>query len=64
MRRLTRYVLGRLVAPFGFALAALTGFMLLNQVARQFSKLAGKGLDWKVIAEVFVLALPFILALT
>ena len=64
MRRLTRYVLGRLVAPFGFALAALTGFMLLNQVARQFSKLAGKGLDWKVIAEVFVLALPFIMALT
>lgn len=64
MRRLTRYVLGRLVAPFGFALAALTGFMLLNQVARQFPRLAGKGLDWKVIAEVFVLALPFILALT
>jgi lipopolysaccharide export system permease protein len=57
-------VLGRLVAPFGFALAALTGFMLLNQVARQFSKLAGKGLDWRVIAEVFLLAIPFILALT
>jgi lipopolysaccharide export system permease protein len=64
VRRLTRYVLGRLVAPFGFALAALTGFMLLNQVARQFTKLAGKGLDWKVIAEVFILALPFIMALT
>jgi lipopolysaccharide export system permease protein len=64
VRRLTRYVLGRLVAPFGFALAALTGFMLLNQVARQFGKLAGKGLDWRVIAEVFLLAIPFILALT
>lgn len=64
MRRLTRYVLGRLVAPFGFALAALTGFMLLNQIARQFDKLAGKGLEWTVIAEVFVLAIPFILALT
>ena len=64
MRRLTRYLLGRLVAPFGFALAALTGFMLLNQVARQFDKLAGKGLEWRVIAEVFGLAIPFILALT
>lgn len=64
MRRLTRYVLGRLVAPFGFALAALTGFMLLNQVARRFSDLAGKGLEWRVIAEVFLLAIPFILALT
>jgi lipopolysaccharide export system permease protein len=64
LRRLTRYVLGRLVAPFGFALAALTGFMLLNQIARQFDKLAGKGLEWSVIAEVFLLAIPFILALT
>jgi len=64
VRRLTRYILARLVAPFGFALAALTGFMLLNQVARQFAKLAGKGLGWSVIAEVFLLAIPFILALT
>lgn len=64
MKILSRYVLERLVAPFLFALAALTGFMLLNQVARRFDTLAGKGLDWSVIAEVFVLCLPFILALT
>src|SRR5687768_6650724 len=64
MRLLSRYVLGRLAAPFVFALAALTGFMLLNQVARRFEQLAGKGLEWTVIVEVFVLCLPFIMALT
>ncbi len=64
MRLLSRYVLARLGAPFGFALAALTGFMLLNQVARRFDTLAGKGLDWTVIGEVFLLCIPFILALT
>lgn len=64
MRLLSRYVLARLVAPFGFALAALTGFMLLNQVARRFDSLAGKGLEWTVIGEVFLLCIPFILALT
>lgn len=64
MRLLSRYVLGRLVAPFLFALAALTGFMLLSQVARRFEQLTGKGLGWQVIAEVFGLSLPFILALT
>ena len=64
MRLLSRYVLGRLAAPFAFALAALTGFMLLNQVARRFEQLAGKGLEWTVIAEVFILCLPFIMALT
>lgn len=64
MPLLSRYVLRRLVAPFLFALAALTGFMLLSQVARRFEQLTGKGLAWQVIAEVFGLSLPFILALT
>ena len=64
MRILSRYILARLVAPFGFALAALTGFMLLNQVGRRFDTLAGKGLEWTVIGEVFLLCIPFILALT
>jgi lipopolysaccharide export system permease protein len=64
MRLLTRYTLRQLVAPFLFALAALTGFMLLNQVAKRFGNLVGKGLPWRVIAEVFVLSLPFIIAMT
>lgn len=64
MRLLTRYLLRQLVAPFVFALAALTGFMLLNQVARRFGALVGKDLDWRVIVEFFVLSLPFIIAMT
>ena len=64
MRLLNRYLLRQLVAPFCFALAALTGFMLISQVAKKFGALVGKGLPWSVIAEVFVLSLPFIIAMT
>ena len=64
MRLLHRYLLRQLVAPFFFALAALTGFMLISQVAKKFGALVGKGLPWAVITEVFVLSLPFIIAMT
>jgi lipopolysaccharide export system permease protein len=64
VRLLHRYLLRQLVAPFLFALAALTGFMLISQVAKKFGALVGKGLPWPVITEVFVLSLPFIIAMT
>src|SRR5215207_7871796 len=64
LRLLNRYLLRQLVAPFCFALAALTGFMLISQVAKKFGALVGKGLPWSVITEVFVLSLPFIIAMT
>ncbi len=64
MRTLSRYVLRQHVAPLGFALAALTSLMLLNQIAKQFGNLVGKGLPWSVIIEVFVLSVPFIIAVT
>jgi lipopolysaccharide export system permease protein len=64
VRLLHRYLLRQLVAPFCFALAALTGFMLISQVAKKFGALVGKGLPWPVITEVFVLSLPFIIAMT
>jgi lipopolysaccharide export system permease protein len=38
--------------------------MLLNQVAKRFGSLVGKGLEWAVVAEVFVLSVPFIVAMT
>jgi lipopolysaccharide export system permease protein len=63
-RLIRRYILRQLTGPFLFALAGLTGFMLLNQVARRFGALVGKGLDWSVIAEVFGLSIPFIVAMT
>ncbi len=64
VRTISRYLLRQHVAPLGFALAALTSLMLIQQVAKQLSGLLGKGLPAGVIAEVFVLSLPFIVAVT
>src|SRR2546428_2289504 len=64
VRTLSRYLLRQHLAPLGFALAALTALMLLNQIAKQFGSLVGKGLPWGVIVEVFVLSIPFIVAVT
>src|SRR6266705_636117 len=64
VRTISRYLLRQHCAPLGFALAALTSLMLLNQIAKQFGSLVGKGLPWSVIVEVFVLSIPFIVAVT
>lgn len=64
MRLLDRYLVRQLLPPLAFAFAAMTSFMLLNQVARRFGALVGKGLPWSVIGEVFLLCLPFIIAMT
>lgn len=61
---LTRYVLREHVGPLIFSLSALTTLLLLNQVAKQFGNLVGKGLSWGVIGEFFLLTLPFIIAMT
>jgi lipopolysaccharide export system permease protein len=61
---LRSYLLRQLAAPFTFALAALTSLMLLSQIAKKFGSLVGKGLPWTVIAEVFALSVPFIVAMT
>ena len=64
MRLLDRYLLRQLAAPFLFGLTALTSLMLLSQIAKKFGALVGKGLPWSVIAEVFALSVPFIVAMT
>jgi lipopolysaccharide export system permease protein len=64
VRRINRYLLRQLAAPFIFSLAAVTSLMLLSQVAKKFGALVGKGLPWTVIGEVFALSLPFIVAMT
>ena len=61
---LTRYIIRAHLAPFFFAASVLTGILMVNTVARRLESLAGKGLPWSVVAEVFVLSLPHILALT
>src|SRR2546425_8046769 len=63
VRILSRYLLSQHLAPLGFGLATFTFLMLLRQVAQQFGNLVGKGLPWSVITEVFVLSLPFIVAM-
>src|ERR671919_393361 len=64
VRILTRYLIRQHLAPLAFAVGALTALMLLNQVAMQFGQLVGKGLSGTVIAEVFFLSIPFIVAVT
>lgn len=64
MRLLSRYLVRLHVAPFLYSLAALTGFMLLNQVARRLEQLVGKGLPWNVVAEFFLLTIPYLIAMT
>jgi lipopolysaccharide export system permease protein len=64
VRILSRYLLRQHLAPLLFALAALTCFLLIQQVARQLGNLVGKGLPWGVIVDVFVLSIPFIVATT
>ena len=64
VRILSRYILRQHLPPLGYALAALTFAMLVNQVAKQFGNFVGKGLPWTVIFEVFALSIPFIVAMT
>src|SRR5207237_8060569 len=64
VRTISRYLLRQHIAPLGCALAALTSLMLIQQIAKQLSSLLGKGLPTSVIAEVFVLSVPFIVAVT
>ncbi len=64
VRLLDRYLVRQFIPPLVFAFAAMTSIMLLNQIARRFGALVGKGLPWSVIGEVFLLCLPFIIAMT
>ena len=64
MKIISKYILREHVGPFTFALTALTSLMILNFISKQFGELVGKGLPASVIAEFFLLAIPFTVALT
>ncbi len=64
MRILTRYLIRSHLGPFLFAVSTLSGLLLINVVAQRFKDLAGKGLSWSVILNVFALSIPHTLALT
>lgn len=61
---LSRYLLRQHVGPFAFAMGFLIGMLLLSQVAKRFNDFVGKGLPWSIVAEFFLLAVPWIVALT
>jgi lipopolysaccharide export system permease protein len=63
-RTLSLYTLREHLGPFVFGLVIFTFIMLMNQVARQFQSLAGKGLGAKVIIEIFLLSIPLTVAVT
>ncbi|MCK5439493.1 MAG: LptF/LptG family permease [Gemmatimonadetes bacterium] len=63
-RTLSLYTFREHLGPFVFGLVIFTFIMLMNQVARQFQSLAGKGLGAKVIIEIFLLSIPLTIAVT
>ena len=63
-RTLSTYALREHFGPFAFALTVFTFIMLMNQVARQFQNLAGKGLGADIIVQVFLLSIPLSVAIT
>ncbi|MCZ6917367.1 MAG: LptF/LptG family permease [Gemmatimonadetes bacterium] len=64
MTILSKYLLRSHLVPLVFALTAVTGIMMLNQIAKRLPSLVGKGLPWTAIVEVFALSLPFVIAMT
>jgi len=64
MRLLSRHILRTFAAPFVWGLLALTGLLLLNQLAPLIDRFGGRGLGWQVMIEAVILALPALLTLT
>ncbi len=64
MRLISRHILSSLAAPFVWGVLALTGLLLLNQLPRLIDTFGGRGLDFRVMIEAIVLALPALLTLT
>lgn len=64
MRILPRYILKEHFSPFLLGLCVLTFVLLMDQVFTLMDMLIGKGLPLGAVGEVFLLSLPFILAVT
>lgn len=58
MRRLQRYILGQLLGPFAFFLAALTGVIWLSQSLRYVDLIINKGLSAGFFGYMTLLILP------
>lgn len=64
MSILSRYYVKEHLIPFFLALLVLTFILIMNRIFELVFNIVGKGLSPFVVLKVFVLSLPFIIALT
>jgi lipopolysaccharide export system permease protein len=64
MRLVSRHILRALTAPFFWGLAALTGLLVLQQLAPLIDRFGGRGLPASIIGEAFLLTLPALFTLS
>jgi len=61
---LARHILREHVAPFFYALFVITGLFLVDFVVQIMDSILSKGLDWRVVLELFLLNTAWMLALS
>ncbi len=61
---LSRYILKEHIAPFFYALFVITFLFLVDFLIRILSSILSKGLGWRVVLEILVLNLAWMLALS
>ena len=64
MSILCRYYVREHIVPFFLALLVLTFILIMNRVFELVFNIVGKGLSAFIVLKVFILSLPFIIALT
>ncbi|TET79916.1 MAG: YjgP/YjgQ family permease [Candidatus Cloacimonadota bacterium] len=64
MSILYRYYVKEHITPFFLALIVLTFILIMNRVFELVYNIVGKGLSPYIVLKVFILSLPFIIALT
>lgn len=61
---LARHILREHIAPFFYSLVTITGLFLVDFIVQVLDSILSKGLPWKVVLELFVLNMAWILALS
>jgi lipopolysaccharide export system permease protein len=61
---LARHILREHIAPFIYSLVTITGLFLIDFVVQVLDSILSKGLPWRVVLELFVLNMAWILALS
>lgn len=61
---LARHILREHIAPFVYSLVTITGLFLVDFVVQILDSILSKGLPWRVVIELFVLNMAWILALS